>query len=154
MFNSEKMGSMVIKIVGGLAILLTGILFFMITSERDTVHWVGLGFLIVSEAMFFFGVPLIVKKKPRYNVTLLKSGATVILAIYLGLTLILALLSGLLVNAFIVYMVLQLTFFFVAIILTLTLYALSHKVNNDIEKLLVEREEYGERDWEDRRGKF
>ena len=151
MFNSEKVSSIVMKIVGGLAILLTFILFFMITSDRYTAHWIGLVFLVASEAMFFFGAPLIYGTKPEYNGTLLTGGTATILALYMGVALILALLSGLFVNAFTIYMVLQLTFLFVAIILTLILYAFSHKVNKDIEKTLVEREEQG---WEAKRGKF
>ena len=151
MFNSEKVGSIVMKIVGGLAILLTFILYFMITSDRYTAHWMGLVFLVTSEVMFFFGAPLISGTKPEYNGTLLAGGTATILALYMGVTLVLSLLSGLFVNTFTIYMILQLTFLFVAIILVLILYAFSHKVSKDIEKTLVEREE---REWEAKRGKF
>ena len=151
MFNSEKMGSTVIKIVGCLTILLTFILFFMITSERESSHWAGLVFLVVAQVMFFFGGPLITQKKPQHNSTLLASGTATILALYVGVALILALLAGLFTNAITFYMVLQLTFLFVAVILALILYAFSHKVNKDIEKTLVDREK---RDWEAKRGKF
>lgn len=151
MFNLEKIGSTIIKIVGGLVILLTFILFFMITSDRYAAHWMGLIFLVGSEAIFFFGAPAIAQTKPQYNGALLTSGTATILALYMGLTLLLALLSGLFVNAFTFYMVLQLTFLFVAAILTLLLYAFSHKINKDIEKTLVEREE---REWEAKHGKF
>jgi len=151
MFNTEKVGAIVIKIVGGLAMLLTFILFFMITSDRYATHWLGLVFLLGSQVMFFFGAPAIVQTKPQYNGTLLSSGTATILALYMGITLLLSLLSGLFTGALTFYMVLQLTFLFVAIILTLILYAFSHKVNKDIEKTLVEREE---RDWEAKRGKF
>ena len=145
MFNSDKVNSTVIKIVGGFAIILTLILFFMVTTNRDIVHWLGLGFLIVSEVMFFFGAPLIAQTKPQYNVTLLASGTAIILALYMGIALILSLLSGLFINAFTVYVIMQSTFFFVSIILTLILYFFSHKVNKDIEKILLERElEHGE----------
>jgi len=151
MFNSEKIGSTVIKIVGALAMLLTFILFFMIASERSASHWMGLVFLIGAQAMFFFGGPLVTQKKPQYNGTLLSSGTATILALYVGVALVLSLLAGLFANAFIFYMVLQLTFLFVAVILALILYAFSHKVNKDIEKTLVDREK---RDWEAKRGKF
>jgi len=151
MFNSEKIGSTVIKIVGCLAILLTFILFFMITSDRNASHWMGLLFLVVSEIMFFFGGPFMTRKKPNHNGTLLTSGIATILALYVGIALILSLVSGWFVNAFTFYLVLQLTFLFVAVILSLLLYAFSHKVNKDIEKTLVDREK---REWEAKRGKF
>ncbi|MCL2560627.1 MAG: hypothetical protein FWE07_09085 [Turicibacter sp.] len=151
MFNLEKIGPTIMKIIGGLVILLTFILFFMSTSDRYATHWMGLLFLVAAEVMFFFGVPFITQSKPQHNGTLLSSGAATILALYMGVALILALLSGLFTGALTFYMVLQLTFFFVAIILTLLLYAFSHKVNKDIEKTLVEREEKG---WEAKRGKF
>ena len=153
MFNLEKVGPMIMKVVGILVLLLTFILFFMITSDSDRYasHWVGLLFLVVSQGMFFFGVPLIALTKPQHNATLLSSGSAAILALYMGVTLLLALLSGLFTGALTFYMVLQMTFFFVAIILTLILYAFSHKVNADIEKTLVEHEE---ENWEATRGKF
>ena len=141
MLDSEKMSSLIIKIVGAIAIMLSLILFFMITSERDTSHWMGLIFLLASQVMFFFGSTLITQKKPEYNATLLTTGTVSILALYMGLTLILALLSGLFTNVLSIYMVLQLTFFLVTVILTLLLYAFSHKVNKDIEKILLERDE-------------
>jgi len=151
MFDSEKVVPIIMKIVGGLAILLTFILFFMITSDRLTAHWMGLVFLVASEAMFFFGLPLISNLRPELNGTLFTFGNATILAVYMGVALILALLSGLFVNLLTFYMVLQLVAFFVTIILVLILYAFSHKVNKNIEKTLVEREE---REWEAKRGKF
>jgi len=151
MFNTEKVGSTIIKIVGGLSILLTLILFFMITSQRSGSHWMGLLFLLIAQVMFFFAGPIIVQKKPNYNGTLLSSGTATILALYVSVALVLSLLSGVFVNIFIFYMVLQLTFLFVAVILALLLYAFSHKVNKDIEQTLVDREK---RDWEAKRGKF
>ena len=151
MFNSKNLDSTIMKIVGCLVILLTIILFFMITNNRYIAHWMGLVFLVISQIMFFFGVPLITYKKPQHNETLLTSGTASILALYMVVTLALSLLSGLFVNIFTFYMILQLTFIFVAIILTLVLYAFSHKVNKDIKKTLEEREE---RSWEAKRGNF
>ena len=151
MFNSEKVLPVVMKIVGGLVILLTFILFFMITSDRLAAHWMGLVFLVASEAMFFFGAPLLSGMKPEPNGALFTFGTATVLAAYMGIALVLSLISGLFVNLFTFYMVLQLVAFFVAIILVLILYAFSHKVNKDIEKTLVEREEHG---WEAKRGKF
>ena len=143
MFDSEKVIPVVMKIVGGLVILLTLILFFMITSDRYTAHWMGLIFLLASEAMFFFGSPVIANFKPEPNGTLFTFGNATILASYMGITLILALLSGLFVNAFTIYIVMQLVAFFVAIILVLVLYVFSHKVNKDIEKAIAARAEQG-----------
>ena len=151
MFDSGKVTPIIMKIVGGLVILLTFILFFMITSDRYTAHWMGLIFLVASEAMFFFGTPLISSMRPEPNGTLFTSGTATILAVYMGIALVLSLLSGLFVNVFTAYMVMQLVAFFVAIILVFILYAFSHKVNKEIEKTLAEREERG---WEAKRGKF
>ena len=153
MFNEASVNSIIIKIVGGLAIALTFILFFMITDERVNVHWMGLVFLVVSQIFFFFGAPLVSQSKKAHNSTLLTSGTATVLVLYLGLTLILALTSGLFINAFTAFMVIQLTFIFVAIILVLVLYAFANKVNQDIEKRLAERER-GDDDLVAKRGKF
>jgi len=135
-----KMESIITRIVGFLMLLLTVILFFMTTSERFASHWVGLAFLVASQVMFFFGTPLIGKSKPAHNSALLASGTTIIFAIYMGITLVLALLSGLFSNLFNFYIILQSTFIFVTLILALILYIFSHKVNKDIEKTLVDHE--------------
>lgn len=153
MFNPEFTNRIIIKIVGGLAICLTFILFFMITDERVNAHWMGLVFLVVSQIFFFFGAPFITQTKKAQNSTLLTSGTATILALYMGLTLILALTSGLFVNLFTAFMVIQLTFIFVAIILVLVLYAFANKVNQDIEKRLAQREDQ-EDQWVAKRGKF
>ena len=151
MFNSENINSIIIKIVGGLAILLTFILFFLITNEREAVHWMGLVFLVVSQVLFFFGTPVVAQLKRANNSTLLTSGTATVLALYMGVTLVLALTSDFFVNTFTAYMVLQMTFIFMAMILVLILYAFANKVNQDIENRLVEREG---QDWKAKRGKF
>jgi len=142
MFDSEKIVPIVMKILGIIAIILTFILFFMVTSDRYVAHWMGLVFLIASEAMFFLGIPLMSKLKPEPNGTLFTFGNAIILASYMGVALILALLSGLFTNLFTFYIVLQLVAFFVTIILVFILYIFSHKVNKNIEKALTEREEH------------
>ena len=148
MFKS-KTGVFTMKIVSALIILLTFAIFFSVTYYRYTTHWMGLMFLISSEIMFFYGSPFI--KQLKLKNTLLISGTTTVLAVYLVLALLLAFTSGLFINAVMIYTILQLTFFFVTIILTLILYAFSHKINKDIEKLLAEREE---QIWESARGEF
>ncbi|MCL1807885.1 MAG: hypothetical protein FWG31_09315 [Oscillospiraceae bacterium] len=80
-----------IAAIGGILILLTTIAFFLMEiEERNRIYWSGYWFLIFSELVFCGGLMLLPKMRSFFT----RAGVVIILALYLGGTLIVSLSAG------------------------------------------------------------
>lgn len=110
-------------ISGILVLLVTILLFFIITQERTTITWLGFLFLIVAEVIFFGGMLLIENIASRSSQIVIRSGVGATITIYTILSIVVSLVyMNLLRDSIVSLCVIQILLFSVAAILCVIFY--------------------------------
>ena len=71
-----------ISVSGILLFLLTIVLFFLLTNDRILITWLGLGFMLFAELVFFGGLILIETASANLSQITARAGGYVVLSIY------------------------------------------------------------------------
>lgn len=110
-------------ISGILVLLVTILLFFIITQDRTTITWLGFLFLIVAEVIFFGGMLLIENIASRSSQIVIRSGVGATITIYTILSIVVSLVyMNLLRDSIVSLCVIQILLFSVAAILCVIFY--------------------------------
>ena len=69
-------------IIGAIVLVISMIVFFLATAQRETLEWVCLTLILFSEALFFGGMLYIEHYAEKESGTFLRSGVVTVLALY------------------------------------------------------------------------
>jgi len=134
MKNKSVFGTMAIGIVGGIVIGFTFAVFFLLNFERYAVHWVALGFLLLSQVVLFGGLIGIRSAGENFSKLFLRAGIGTTLFIYAGITLISVLFAGLLRDNVNIFIIIQLAIVSIFLIVSVIMLLVARRVEITNEK--------------------